>query len=233
MKVSLRLLALLLVPVLPLTVGCETMQEHKTASGAIIGTATGAAAGALIGGSHHRAGGALIGAAAGAALGTGVGYYLDKQSQKYKQIEGVEVQKVPETQAPPAPAGQPTAQPVPAHLNLVLNSELLFDRNSSILKPEGIQKLGEIAQGLNEDPGSRVIVKGFTSSEGSEQHNLDLSQRRADIVRNQLVANRVTSTRIEAIGFGESNPIADNATEEGRMRNRRVEIEIIPSQQQQ
>jgi outer membrane protein OmpA-like peptidoglycan-associated protein len=73
-----------------------------------------------------------------------------------------------------------------------------------------------------------VIIKGHTDSTGEEAFNQTLSERRADGVRNFLIAESVAPPRITAIGFGESVPVAGNETSEGRQRNRRVEIEIRP-----
>lgn len=213
--------ALLLVIVLAvfLTTGCST----KAGSGAIIGGATGAALGAAVAGDDDRLAGALIGGAAGAALGGGIGYYLDRQEKKYKQIDNVEVEKV-------VPADEQEAKENPAHLTLRISNEILFAKDSSALTPEGTRKIQEIANILQQDPKSHVMVKAYTSSEGDDAHNLDLSKRRTEMVRNQLIAFRIASSRITALGMGESNPIADNSTEQGRRQNRRAEIEIFPAE---
>ena len=231
MKKMSNLLALLLVPaLLALGVGCQTMQEHKIATGAVIGTAAGAAAGAAIGGKDNRTEGALIGAAAGAAIGTGIGYYLDRQAKKYDRIEGLEVEKVEQTTKTPADEVGKLPATTPPHINLRISSEFLFEKDSSALKAEGVTKLAEIATVLKEDADSRVIIKGYTSSEGSDAHNTELSERRANAVKNQLIGAGVEASRLTAVGLGESSPIGDNATEAGRARNRRVEIEVIPSE---
>ena len=216
--------SLLLAPM-----GCATMKEHKIASGAVIGAATGAAAGALVGGKGDRGKGAAIGAAVGAAAGGGVGWYLDRRAKRFKQIEDVEVETVEPVKTKEEP-GQ-TAEETKPHIKLRLSDEVLFDKGSSALKPEGVQKVGEIAAALREDPEGHAIVKGYTSSEGPDEANLLLSQRRAEVIRSQLIANRVAATRITAVGMGESNPIADDATEAGRAKNRRVEIEVFPSEE--
>jgi outer membrane protein OmpA-like peptidoglycan-associated protein len=234
MKHLTRLFAVLLVPALSLAAGCETMKAHPIVTGGTIGTLTGAAAGAAIGGKKHRAQGALIGAAAGAAVGAGVGYgvgkWMDRQANKYEKVEGVEVEKTSAPAAAPADAGAAPAAAAKPHLTLRMSSELLFESDSSAIKQAGVAKIAEIAQILNEDPTASVIVKGYTSSEGQDRHNLTLSRDRAEVVRDQLIADRVAASRIQAVGLGESNPIADNATAEGRARNRRVEIEVIPGE---
>jgi len=221
--------SLLLAPM-----GCATMKEHKIASGAVIGAATGAAAGALVGGKGDRGKGAAIGAAVGAAAGGGVGWYLDRRAKRFKQIEDVEVETVePVKTEEPGTKEEPgqSAEEAKPHIKLRLSDEVLFDKGSSALKPEGVQKVGEIAAALREDPEGHAIVKGYTSSEGPDEANLLLSQRRAEVIRSQLIVNRVAAARITAVGMGESNPIADNATEAGRAKNRRVEIEVFPSEE--
>ncbi|MBN1868761.1 OmpA family protein [Candidatus Sumerlaeota bacterium] len=206
----------LVAALLTFAMGCETMGQHKTASGAVIGAATGAAAGALLD-KHHRGRGALIGAAAGGAIGGGTGYYLDRKAKKLRAIENVEVSEVSET-------GEGEA----SHINLRIQSQMLFAKDSSTLTPQGVEKIGEIAQVIREDTDTYAIVKGYASSEGSDQYNLRLSQSRADMIRNQLIAYQIDGTRIQAIGMGESDPIGDNATEAGRAMNRRVEIDVFP-----
>lgn len=225
MKIKGMLIGLMLLPGLLLgPTGCETMREHKVASGAAIGTAAGALAGGIIGHqSGHKTAGALIGAATGAALGGGIGYYLDRQAKKFEQIPQVEVEKVP---AGPAP--EVGGQPEPEHLTLRLSNDILFSRGSATLTPAGERKIAEIADILREYPDSEVQIKGYASAEGPEDLNLRLSRARADVVRDALVANRVDSRRLQSMGFGESYPLASNETETGRSQNRRVEIDVFP-----
>lgn len=242
MKIFSAMLSLILLASAFAVTGCETMREHKVASGAVIGTAAGAAAGAAIGGKGDRLEGALIGGAAGAAIGTGVGYYLDRHAKRYERVQGVEVVKVPQQTTEPLPpspsyaeAGRTDPLPTttaPPHLTLRISNEVLFAKDSSVLRAEGVDKIRQIAEILNEDSTARVVVKGFASSEGSDSYNLRLSQDRATMVKNQLIADgNVAESRITALGFGESSPIADNSTEAGRARNRRVEIDVIPQNQ--
>lgn len=213
-------------------VGCETMREHKTATGATIGAVAGGAAGGVIGHqSGHTGAGVAIGAAAGAALGGGIGYWMDRQAKKYDNIEEVQVEKVPETQTSTTTATTTgAAATTPAHVTLRMSSELLFDKDSAALKPAGDQKLKEIAQVMNEDPESRVVVKGYTSSEGSDDYNMRLSENRAKVVANTLIGYGVNPNRVTSLGMGESSPVGDNATEAGRAQNRRVEIEVYPKE---
>jgi len=226
-------------------VGCQTMNENRTATGAIAGGLLGATAGALL--SDDSAKGAAIGALAGAAVGGGIGYALQKQKDSFDRIEDLESRQERIVYTPPPAAlasnSAPRAQadgaapraigvaPVPVEadaLALTLRDEVLFNEGSSAVSPYGVQKLEEVAAVLREYPDSDIIVQGYTSDEGDDASNVELSQRRADAICNQLIALRVDGRRMQALGMGESNPVASNATEEGRRANRRVEIFVIP-----
>ncbi len=129
---------------------------------------------------------------------------------------------VPVAQAE-APVVAPTATKV------VINADTFFDFDKSTLKPEGRQVLDQIAsqvQGINLET---LIAIGNTDSIGTEEYNMGLSIRRADSVKDYLVSKGVPADRIYTEGKGELNPIASNATAEGRAENRRVEIEIVGS----
>jgi outer membrane protein OmpA-like peptidoglycan-associated protein len=197
--------------------GCQTNTgtalDKKATQGAILGTLAGAAAGAAIGGKDHRAGGALIGAAGGAIAGGLIGHYLDKQAQELDAIPGADVQRRDDS------------------LLVNFQSALLFDTGSSTLNPGAYDRMRSLATTLNNYPKSQVIIKGHTDAEGSDSLNQRLSEQRADRVRQFLISEGVNGARISAIGFGETLPIATNATPEGRAQNRRVEIEIRPDQE--
>jgi outer membrane protein OmpA-like peptidoglycan-associated protein len=197
--------------------GCQTntgtVLDKKSTQGAILGTLAGAAAGAAIGGHEHRAGGALIGAAGGALAGGLIGHYLDKQAQELDAIPGADVQRRDDS------------------LLVNFQSALLFDSGSSTLNPGAYDRMRSLATTLNNYPKSQVIIKGHTDAEGTDNLNQRLSEQRADRVRQFLISEGVNGARISAIGFGETMPIATNATPEGRAQNRRVEIEIRPDQE--
>lgn len=127
---------------------------------------------------------------------------------------------VPVAQAE-APVVAPTATKV------VLNADTFFDFDKSTIKPEGRQVLDQVAAQANTINLETLIATGHTDSIGTEQYNLGLSQRRANSVKNYLVSKGIPADRIYVEGKGEANPIASNATREGRAQNRRVEIEIV------
>lgn len=115
---------------------------------------------------------------------------------------------------------------------ITLSGAVLFASNQSSLLPAAMLKLNEVADALIKgNPDSNITVEGHTDSQGQRQYNMDLAKKRADAVRDQLVARGVASDRIKAVGVGPDRPIADNKTAEGRANNRRVEIIVEPSKQ--
>ncbi|MBN1608335.1 MAG: DUF4398 and OmpA-like domain-containing protein [Polyangiaceae bacterium] len=108
---------------------------------------------------------------------------------------------------------------------ITLSGEVLFVTGKADLLPIAREKLAKVAEVLQQqDPSKKIVVEGHTDSRGTEQMNLVLSQKRADVVRSFLVSQGVESQRISAVGKGESHPVADNSTADGRANNRRVEI---------
>ena len=202
--------------------GCANM--NNMGKGATYGTAGGAAAGALLGqaiGGNTKATvlGMAVGAAIGGLTGTGIGYMMDKQEQDMRnalaQSEAIAVEREGNM------------------LALTFKSDFTFAVNSSTLRPGLYAELDRVAQVLASYPQTTIFVAGHTDSTGSEEYNMKLSQQRADSVKNALVQRGVAAQRISAVGYGESQPIADNNTEFGRQQNRRVEVRINPPQQGQ
>lgn len=105
-----------------------------------------------------------------------------------------------------------------------ISGALIFRSNEAVLMPGAETQLDRLVEALASTPDRNVLVEGYTDSQGSAEHNLDLSQRRADAVRNYLMRRGYAAHRVQAHGIGEASPIADNATSEGRANNRRVEI---------
>ena len=122
-----------------------------------------------------------------------------------------------------------TVKQEPRGMVITLSGSVLFASGKSELLPSAQAKLDEIAKALTEqDPESMMVVEGHTDSQGAEQFNQQLSQRRAEAVRSYLVTRGIASDRITAEGHGLSRPVADNGTPEGRANNRRVEIVVKP-----
>lgn len=105
---------------------------------------------------------------------------------------------------------------------------VLFDFGEAGLKPGAERTIEHLAAYLEESPDRRLLVEGYTDSVGDEAFNEQLSQRRAEAVRDQLVTAGIDADRIEAVGHGESYPVANNDTPYGRQLNRRVEIVVAP-----
>jgi len=133
----------------------------------------------------------------------------------------------PEPVAEPAPAPAPPPAPAPAAApapkKLVLEG-VNFDHDRATLRQDAYPILDQAAEALKEWGDVKVEVNGYTDSRGKDRYNLRLSQRRAEAVRNYLIGKGIAPERLIAKGFGESRPVADNKTEEGRFKNRRVEL---------
>jgi outer membrane protein OmpA-like peptidoglycan-associated protein len=112
-------------------------------------------------------------------------------------------------------------------LVITLSGSVLFAFNEAALLPDARARLDQVADALLGAPDRSIVVEGYTDSRGSDSFNLDLSQRRAEAVREYLVGRGVVPDLIRAQGFGKARPIADNNTPEGRANNRRVEI-VLP-----
>lgn len=130
----------------------------------------------------------------------------------------------PVAEAPPAPP--PPAAPTYESMNL--NASALFDFDSDVLKPEGQAALDAVGDKIQSKGASVVDVDviGHTDSIGSEEYNQQLSLRRATSVKDYIVSKGVDASIIDVSGKGESQPVADNSTKEGRAQNRRVEVRI-------
>lgn len=146
----------------------------------------------------------------------GVAAYLDDVKSADGMVDFAE--KVFLQKAPPKPKVAPA--------KIIINS-VLFDFDSSAIKPEAAIVLKEAASMLKENPGKAVMIEGHTCSIGTDQYNQGLSERRACSVKKFLAAQGIEEPRLSTKGVGEASPVADNTTEDGRRRNRRVEFHVM------
>jgi outer membrane protein OmpA-like peptidoglycan-associated protein len=200
---------------------CTTLdpytREEKTSNatkGAAIGAATGVAIGLISGSnSSERKKRALILGGAGALTGGGVGYYMDQQEMKLRQqLEGTGV----------------SVTRIGDNITLNMPGNITFAVDSSDISSGFYAVLDSVALVLKEYDKTLVEVAGHTDSTGTEQHNQQLSERRANSVAAYLVSRKVTGERLMVLGAGEAYPISSNETAAGRQLNRRVEITIVP-----
>ncbi len=182
----------------------------KRDKGAAIGAGAGAVVGGVIG---HEAGntavGAILGAVIGGAAGAYIGNQMDKQAEEMKKdLEGARIERIGEG------------------IKITFASGILFDVNSSQLRPVAQTDLAKLATILNKYPDTDVLIEGHTDSTGSEEYNMELSIRRANSVGGYLTTQQVFGNRLKMMGYGENQPIQPNSTADGRQANRRVEIAV-------
>lgn len=184
--------------------GCANMSE--TQKGTAIGAGIGAAAGGIIGDGR--------GAAVGAGLGALGGYVWSKHMQDKKA----------EMERATAGTGVDVVQTPDNRLKLNIPSDISFDTGRADIKPNLRPILDQFANGLRDQPNTEVRIIGHTDSTGSDAINDPLSRQRAASARDYLVSRGVSANRIVTDGRGAREPIADNTSDAGRSRNRRVEI---------
>jgi outer membrane protein OmpA-like peptidoglycan-associated protein len=201
--VNARKMGWMIIPALLLVgAGCATPGK-RTATGAAAGAIVGGAAGGLIGDDFK---GAAIGAGVGAVAGGAVGNYLDKQARELEQV--AETRRTDEG------------------LLLNLRSELLFETDSAVLSEDAIARVSRIGDILVKYPEDRIRIEGHTDSRGTAAYNEELSLRRAEAVARVLSSRGVAPGQILVLGIGEEQPVASNDTPEGRSANRRVQLHI-------
>jgi len=214
--------------------GCAT----RTQTGALVGTGVGAAVGAGLGQAiGHSTSATLLGAAAGAAAGGlaggAIGNYMDRQEQAMRQaLAQSEAASIQREQQVLAQAESSSTKKSIDVLTVTFKSDFLFDVNSSTIMAGANDEIERVAQVLNQYPQTTIRIAGHTDSTGSDAYNQKLSERRAMAIKDALAGMGVDPHRMTTIGYGKSKPIASNSTEAGRMKNRRVEIRIIPQTQQ-
>ncbi|MGK6320788.1 OmpA family protein [Sphingomonas sp. DT-204] len=184
----------------------------KAGLGAAVGAVGGYLLGDLVGGRRDRTE-KIVGAGIGAIAGAGVGAYMDNQERELRRrTAGTDVQVIRQGD------------------DLVLNmpSGITFAYDSANIQPQFRGTLDQVADVLRQYDRTYVDVYGHTDSTGSDSYNMGLSERRATSVADYLASHGVQPARIGTRGFGESQPVASNDTEDGRAANRRVEIKIVP-----
>ena len=205
-----------------LLAGCAA-PETKTQKGAIYGAAGGAAAGAVVGQViGHNTKSTLIGSGIGAAIGglggAGIGRMMDNQEKDMRNAL--------------ASSEAATVSREGNLLAVTFKGDLTFDTNSTVVRPGLQSEINRVAGVMNQYPNTLVRVEGHTDSKGSNEHNMDLSNRRAIAVKTLLVQRGIADNHIDVVGYGKTMPVATNDTEAGRQKNRRVEIKIAPQTQQ-
>ena len=220
MSVSLAGRAVALTATLALVAACANDPERPrtvgrgTAIGLAAGVATGAVLGNVLAASGRAAAGTAIGAAIGAALGGGVGFAMDRQRRDFER-------QLAEERAENAVQIEQLRGDV---LLLTLDSEVQFATSSAAVKPGFDRTLTKVANVIQRYPGMQITIIGHTDSTGTDAYNQRLSERRAEAVRDRLVARGVAADQLSTVGRGPHEPRADNATPEGRAANRRVEM---------
>lgn len=201
-----------------LLMSCGAIKNaNKTQKGAVIGATGGAVIGGVIGnnvGKGNTALGAIIGAAIGGAAGGYIGNRMDRQAERIEEeIPGAEVTRVGEG------------------INVTFNEDagVYFDTSKSTVKGTSAATLNKLAEIFKEYPKSYILVEGHTDSAGPDDYNMKLSEQRAQSVTTYLIARGLSENRFTTKWYGENQPKADNATNEGKAANRRVELAIVAS----
>lgn len=203
---------------------CATYDPYtgeKETSKATIGASIGAGVAAVIAyldnkdeDSDKRRKRILAAAAGGAAIGGGIGYYMDAQEAKLrKQLRGTGV----------------SVERSGDNINLIMPGNITFSTARADIASDFYPILDSVALVIKEYNKTIVVVSGHTDSDGSASYNQSLSLQRAKAVSSYLESRDVASVRLETIGFGEDQPVATNATPEGKQENRRVEITLVPA----
>lgn len=216
-----RTLQIGIIAVAALAAGCETMDPYtgesetsKATKGALIGAAAGAVVGLASGDDAvDRRQRALIGAGVGALAGGSVGYYMDRQEAKLRaELEGTGV----------------SVTRIGDNITLNMPGNITFATNSADLNASFLEVLGGVTKVLKEFDQTVVEVAGHTDSTGTDEYNQGLSQRRSESVSQYFTSRNISSQRLITVGMGETRPVADNGTANGRQANRRVEITMVP-----
>ena len=194
--------------------GCaNTGTGTATPNKAVLGAVAGALGGAAI---SKATGGEKTGrdAAIGAAVGAAAGAYMERQAKQIQQqMAGTGVTVNHDTTT--------------GNINLTMPGNITFAHGDATLNSAFLGSLNQLAATMRQYGETTIVVAGHTDSTGQAAYNQALSERRAAAVRNYLVSQGVSSSRIQTVGYGMRQPVATNATEAGRAQNRRVELIIL------
>lgn len=198
---------------------CEAIKNtNNKQKGTAIGAAGGALLGAIIGNNVGNGKNSKLGAVIGGVLGGGagilIGKKMDEQAKKIEtEIPGAVVERVDDG----------------ILVTFDENSGVYFDTNKSNINAKSKATLDKLAKVFIEFTDTKILVVGHTDSSGKDDYNLTLSEKRATSVTNYLVSDGIASARFETLWYGETQPKYDNATAEGRAKNRRVNVAIVPN----
>ncbi|MFI0429827.1 OmpA family protein [Mariniflexile sp. HMF6888] len=199
---------------------CKAIQNaNNKQKGAVIGATGGAILGAIIGNNVGKGGngelGAVIGGVVGGTAGVLIGNKMDKQAQKIEEeIPGAQVERVDDGIVVTFDEG----------------SGVYFDTNKYNVNTASQTTLNKLIGVFKEYPDTNILVVGHTDSQGAEDYNMTLSKNRAYAVTNYLSNNGISKGRLTTNWFGETQPMHDNSTAEGRAKNRRVNVAILPNE---
>ncbi|GGK31289.1 membrane protein [Yeosuana aromativorans] len=216
-KIGITLLALAITVSLT---NCKAIQNaNNKQKGGVIGATGGAILGAIIGNNVGKGGngelGAVIGGVVGGTAGVLIGNKMDKQAQKIEEeIPGAQVERVDDGIV----------------VTFDETSGVYFDTNKYNINTASQATLNKLIGVFKEYPDTNILVVGHTDSQGSEEYNMTLSKNRAYAVTNYLSQKGISSGRLTTNWFGETQPMYDNSTAEGRAKNRRVNIAILPNE---
>ncbi|WP_332033347.1 OmpA family protein [Kaistella sp.] len=199
---------------------CEAVKNaNNQQKGTVIGTAAGAVIGGVLGNNlgkgKNAPAGAVLGGIVGGVAGNVIGRNMDKQAKEIKEtLPGAEVERVGEG------------------IKVTMKENMVnFGFDSSDLTPAAKANLDKLAQVLKNNMDTNINIYGHTDSKGTDAYNLSLSERRAAAVKNYLVSQGVSASRMFTMGVGEREPIASNDTDAGRAENRRVEFAITANEE--
>jgi outer membrane protein OmpA-like peptidoglycan-associated protein len=205
-----KISVLLILSLITNTLYLSSCGTSNTVKGGAIGAVLGGGLGAAIGDKPGKEKeGAIIGTVVGGALGAYIGSRMDKQAEELKEVPGIKDVSYDE-----------------GSKKIDANMEVLFDFDKADIKPTEQIKLDQLAEVFTSYPENVVLIEGHTDSDGTDEYNQKLSERRAAAIENYMRSKQLDIANLSSVGYGESQPIAPNDTKENKAKNRRVEIKI-------